>query len=61
MVLAFEGRKAKKKPCRASYEFNIPVPVEDIAARVRLPSSRSANARLHRWLRDRAAAGKDGK
>jgi hypothetical protein len=28
--------------------------IKDIAARVQLGSSRSANARLHRWLRDRA-------
>jgi REP element-mobilizing transposase RayT len=33
--------------------------IKDIAARVQLGSSRSANARLHRWLRDRAAT--DGK
>ena len=33
--------------------------VREIAARVRLGSSRSASARLHRWLRERAAA--DGK
>jgi hypothetical protein len=29
--------------------------IKDIAARVQLGSSKSANARLPRWLRDRAA------
>ena len=33
--------------------------IKAIAARVQLGSSRSANARLHRWLRGRAAT--DGK
>jgi hypothetical protein len=32
------------------------VPIRGIAARVRLGSSRGANARLHRWLREPAAA-----
>jgi hypothetical protein len=30
--------------------------IKDIAARVQLGSSRSANARLHRWLQDHVAA-----
>jgi len=29
--------------------------IKEIAARVQLGSSRGANARLHRWLRDRVA------